>query len=92
MQELELTWKRFSSVAWLFFWRMLIMCVVGGVLATFLFHWLLELTLGNPGPPGIGAIVWVPLILLSLRMVFRKEYSGFRIALVSTGRPTAHLD
>jgi len=91
MQELELTSKRFGSVAWLFFWRLAVMCVVGGVLATFLFHWLLQLILGNPGPPGIGTIVWVPLTLLSLRMLFRKEYSGFRIALISTRHPTAHL-
>jgi hypothetical protein len=84
MQELELTWERFGRTFWLCFWRLVVMCAIGGAMATYLFHWLLTLVIGNPGPPGIGAIVWIPLSMLVLRMALLKKYRGFRIALIST--------
>jgi hypothetical protein len=84
MQELELTWGRFGTVFWLCFWRMVVMCSVGGIATTYLLHRMLMVMIGNPGPPGIGAIVLILLSVLALRMTLLKKYRGFRIALIST--------
>jgi hypothetical protein len=85
--ELELTWTRLGTIFWLCFWRGLVLYIVGGLVATYLLHWLFVLASGNPGPSGIGLIVWIPLSLIVLRMALRKEYRGFRVALVSTRGP-----
>ena len=84
MQELELTWNRFGRAFWVCLWRMTVMGIVGGAIANSVLHWLLTLMTGNPGPPAIGAIVWIPLSMLVLRMALLKRYRGFRIALIST--------
>ncbi len=82
-EELELTWARFGKLAWLFCWRFVVLGAVGGILATYLLS-----LFGNPGPPGIAAIVWIPIVLLCLRMMLRKRYQDFRVALISTSTPT----
>ncbi|MEP6483693.1 MAG: hypothetical protein ABJB01_04535 [Rudaea sp.] len=91
MQELELTWSRFGKTFWFCFWRMTVFGFIGGAIANFVLHWLLTTMTGNPGLPAIGAIVWIPISILVLRMALLKKYREFRIALVSTDGPHNRL-
>jgi len=91
MQELELTWNRFGRAFWFCFWRMAVFGILGGAIANYVLHWLLTLMTGNPGPPAIGAIIWIPLSMLVLRNALLKSYRGFRIALIATDDPATRM-
>jgi hypothetical protein len=88
MQELDVTWDRVIGVWWLLMWRSAV-----GI-------WALEMIAGFIGvairrkPPdditgflffgGLAAITIWPIVI---RMALRKQYQGFRIALISTMPP-----
>jgi len=91
MEEIEFTWARFAKMAWLFCWRLVALGFFVGAAAFDLLRWSLKALTGSEGPPGISAVVLIPIVLLCLRMMLRKHYQDFRIALISTRRPTAHL-
>lgn len=91
LEEVELTWGRFGRAFWLLFWRAASMCVIGGAATSGMMRWGMSAVLGNPGPPGMALLIWISLSMLGLRMMLRKRYRGFRIALISTDGPTARL-
>jgi hypothetical protein len=86
MRELELTWSRTICMWWLLVWRM----VVGGAVLGFfagavgavvsIYSDLLEYAATFGAVFGyIAGIAWSPFVL---RMMLRKKYGDFRLALV----------
>ena len=88
MQELEVTWSRALSVFWLLLWRgVLGAAIAGGVIGFILgFAFAMLRIPMEPAIPGIaGAIAGLAWYVVVVRMALRKNYRGFRIALLSHG-------
>lgn len=86
MQELELTWNRTMRMWWLLFWRAL----VGAVILGFVLGFVVGVILAIVGYPQyiilissivsyFGGLIWSAFVL---RMMLRKKYSDFRLALI----------
>ncbi len=96
MQELEATWKRAISIAWLIVWRgSLGSLVIGfaiGFVVGFVFGFMNSVNGTSGALPEVVRLIITALTipaalawwLLVVRMALRKRYKGFRLALVST--------
>ena len=89
MNEVEVTWGRAVKVWWSIVWRAVLFGFIGGIVAGFIVGFIGGLT-GAAGDritmlSGLaGAIVGIPVGIWAVKVVLKKKYSDFRIALVST--------
>jgi hypothetical protein len=86
MQELELTWNRTMRMWWLLVWRMVVGGAILGLFAGALgalvsiFSDLIEYASEFGAVFGyIAGVAWSPFVL---RMMLRKKYGDFKLALV----------
>lgn len=86
MEELEVTWLRAAMVWWSIFWRSFVIAVAAATVAGFAIGVVLAATgrsdLVETWGRVIGVVVAVPAGIWAVRIVLRKEYRQFRIALV----------
>ncbi|MBX9844307.1 MAG: hypothetical protein K2Z80_21115 [Xanthobacteraceae bacterium] len=90
MQELELTWQRTLSIWWLILWRSLLGSVAIGFVvgaAIGIFRLATGITQVPQLAPALGTIVGLVWSFFVVRMVLRKRYKGFRIALLPAAAP-----
>jgi hypothetical protein len=89
MQEVEPGWNEIARITWFLVWR----AAVGGFVASFVLGLIVNLVAGyafgvvmSTGVNlaiGAGiAIIWWPIVV---RMALKKNFQGFRLALIATG-------
>lgn len=83
----EVTWKRAFKVWWSLAWRGLLFGFLGGGVVGFILGFILGIARVNPNTIRLvgqiaGGIVGIPIGVAILRIVLRKRYSDFRIALI----------
>lgn len=88
-QELEIGWKPILRIWWSYFWRATVLGALAGFVLGALAGFLVAL-LGRPelGPRlggFLGTLVQIPVSMVVLRMVLRKQYKSFSIRLISRG-------
>jgi hypothetical protein len=88
MHELEITWSRVMSIWWLLMWRTLLGGALAGAILGFKIGFVGALLRYPPGSTtplsaivgGLAGLCWG---IVVIRMALKKNYSGFRIALVT---------
>jgi len=86
--EVDLTWARLCAIVWLVFWRSIVGGGILGAIAGFIVGVISALA-GIPGPHPIsaglaGLAATIPWYFIVFRMTLKKQYRGFRIALIGT--------
>jgi hypothetical protein len=95
MDNLEITWERAIGIWWLIIWRMILGSIVLGIIFGFVAGFMIGLigtALGLPHDSVASFNRFVVILVGSLtnivwgitvvRMALRKQYTGFRLALV----------
>lgn len=87
MQDFEPTWGRVLSVWWLVFWRGLLGAAALGGVAGFIIGFVgamigVSMELISSVSLALGGIIGLLWSIMVTRMALRKQYGGFRIALV----------
>jgi ABC-type dipeptide/oligopeptide/nickel transport system permease subunit len=90
MNEIEVTWGHALKVWWSFFWRAVIFCAVAGFVLGFIIgiiggiagadHQVITMLSGFA-----GVIISLPVAIWVVKIVLKKKYSNFRIALIAAG-------
>ena len=86
MEVLEVTWLRAAMVWWSIFWRSFVIAVGAATVAGFVIGLVLAATgrtdLVETWGRVIAVVVAAPAGIWAVRIVLRKEYRQFRIALI----------
>ena len=87
--EVELTWDICLKIWWSLFWRTIVLGFLVGSAAAIFGGAIAKLGHGDTGKFGLlsGLIAAIPMGLVSLRAVLKKEFKYFKIVLMETGRP-----
>jgi hypothetical protein len=88
MKLVEVTWKRVIKVWWSFIWRGTLFGFIGGFIVGFIIGLIAGVAGGDSNTIGRlaqigGGIIGIPIGIVVMRIVLRKQYSDFRIALIA---------